>query len=188
MDRPPLRSIAVFCGSRSGSLPAYAETARALGSALAARGLELVYGGASVGLMGQVADAALAGGGRVHGVITRPLAGAEIGHPGLTELLLVDSLSERKAAMAARADAVVALPGGFGTFDELFEVITWNQLGLHTMPCGVLDVAGFFEPLRRQLDRAVADGFIRPEHAAVVVFDDSVDGLLDALAAWRPVP
>lgn len=183
---PSLRSIAVFCGSQAGTRPAYARAARELGAALASRDLELVYGGASVGLMGIVADAALAGGGRVHGVITGSLVSREIAHPGLTGMEVVGSLSERKAAMAERADAVVALPGGFGTFDELFEVVTWNQLGTHALPCGVLDVDGYFGPLRQQVERAVTDGFIRAAHAHVLVFDRSVPALLDALAAWRP--
>ena len=143
-----LSSVAVYCGSNPGNDPAFAAAAASLGRLLAHRGIRLVYGGATVGLMGVVADAVLAGGGAADGVITRPLAAKEIAHPGLTSLRVVETMHERKAAMADASDAFVMLPGGYGTLDEFFEVLTWTQLGIHDKPCGVLDVAGFFTPLR----------------------------------------
>jgi hypothetical protein len=176
-------SVCVFCGSSPGGREEYATVARAMGQALARRGLTLVYGGASRGLMGVLADTVLGMGGRVIGVMPRPLARAEIVHAGLSELLIVDSMYERKRLMFERSDAFVTLPGGFGTLDELAEVLTMSQLGLHAKPCGLLNVAGFFDPLIAFLDRAVAERFVRPEHRALVTVGDDPDALLDTLAA-----
>jgi uncharacterized protein (TIGR00730 family) len=158
-----------------------------MGQALARRGLTLVYGGASRGLMGVLADTVLGQGGTVIGVMPRGLARAEIAHAGLTEMHLVDSMYERKRLMFERADAFVTLPGGFGTVDELAEVLTMSQLGLLAKPCGLLDVAGFFDPLIAFFDRAVAERFLRPEHRALISVGEDPDRLLDALAVARPV-
>ena len=182
-----LRRVAVFCGSNLGTEPAYADAARTLGAALVDRGIDLVYGGGHVGLMGVVADAVLEGGGSVTGVIPQDLWDKEVGHRGLTELLIVDSMHERKLAMADRSDAFIALPGGVGTFEELFEAITWTQLGIHTKPAGILDVAGFYRPLLDFLDSTVEAGFVRPGHRALVRSAADPVELLDALAAWEPV-
>lgn len=183
----PLRSIAVFCGSSHGVDPAFTATAEALGSLLAHRGIGLVYGGGKVGLMGVVADAVLNGGGTVTGVIPRHLWEKEVGHDGLTELLIVDSMHERKLAMADRSDAFVALPGGVGTFEEVFEAITWTQLGIHDKPVAFVDAAGFYEPLLTFLDRTVEAGFLAPGHRGMIVDASSPESVLDALAAWEPV-
>jgi hypothetical protein len=177
-----VKAVSVFCGSSAGARPEYAAAARAVGEALVRRGLTLVYGGASRGLMGQVADAVLGRGGRVVGVMPRGLDRREILHHGLSELLIVDSLAERKRLMFERADAFVTLPGGFGTLDELAEALTMSQLGLHAKPCGLLDVAGFFAPLVELFDRAVAERFLRAEHRALLIVDDDPERLLDRLA------
>jgi hypothetical protein len=180
-----MRSLCVFCGSSPGVRPEYRAAAVALGVAMARRRLTLVYGGASVGLMGAVADAALAAGGEVIGVLPRRLATREIAHGGLTRLELVDTMHERKARMAQLADGFVALPGGIGTLEELFETWTWAQLGLHRKPCGLLDVAGYFAPLIRFLDSSVEQGFVRPAHRAMLVVAPDAAGLFDAFAAYR---
>jgi uncharacterized protein (TIGR00730 family) len=180
-------SVAVYCGSNSGTDPAFTAAAASLGALLAERGLRLVYGGGHVGLMGAVADAVLDGGGEAHGVITRALEQKEIAHAGLTSLRVTETMHERKAAMADAADAFVMLPGGYGTLDEFFEVLTWAQLGIHAKPCAILDVAGYFDPLRAFLDGAVAAGFVRPAHRDMVIMDDDPARLLDRLAAWTPV-
>ncbi|MBI3768253.1 MAG: TIGR00730 family Rossman fold protein [Deltaproteobacteria bacterium] len=182
-----LRRVCVFSGSSFGAREAYAEATRALAAALVARGIGLVYGGGSVGLMGVVADAVLAAGGEVIGVIPRALATKEIAHQGLADLRIVPSMRERKALMAELADGFVALPGGFGTFDELFEAITWAQLGLHEKPIAVLDVAGYFAPFLMLLDHATEERFVRPEHRALVISDADPARILDRLAAFRPV-
>jgi uncharacterized protein (TIGR00730 family) len=183
-----MRSVCVFCGSSAGAAPVYAEAARLLGEALAARGLELVFGAGHIGLMGALADAVLAAGGRAVGVIPQALVDKELAHGGLTELVVVDTMHQRKALMADRADAFAALPGGFGTADELFEILTWAQLGLHGKPVGLLNVAGFFDPLLAWLNRAVADGFLRPEHRALLRVAAAPDELLAALQAPAAVP
>jgi uncharacterized protein (TIGR00730 family) len=183
-----LRRVAVFTGSRPGARAAFLRDAERLGRALAARGTGLVYGGASVGLMGAVADAALAAGGAVTGVIPRALAAKEIAHEGLSELRVVASMHERKALMADLADGFVALPGGFGTFDELFEIVTWAQLGIHRKPIGILDTEGYFEPLRALVERVVAEGFALAEHAGIFLWDADPERLLDAMAAYRAGP
>jgi uncharacterized protein (TIGR00730 family) len=182
-----LSSVAVYCGSNRGVNSAFAESAASLGRVIAERGIRLIYGGGHVGLMGTVADAVLGEGGKVHGVITRSLQTKEIAHPGLDSLQVVETMHERKAAMADAADAFVMLPGGFGTFDEFFEVLTWTQLGIHVKPCGILDVADFFAPLRALFDGAVKDGFVHPAHRDMVIVDDDPARLLDRLAAWTPV-
>jgi uncharacterized protein (TIGR00730 family) len=176
----------VFCGSNLGADPAFEAAAVALGEAIARRGLRLVYGGGRVGLMGVVADAALGAGGEVVGVITGALEGKELAHRGLTELLVVETMHERKAAMADASDCVVMLPGGFGTFEEFFEAVTWTQLGVHTKPCGILDVNRYFDPLRAALDHAVDQRFVRAEHRALIISETDPDLLLDKLAAWEP--
>ncbi|HTU98248.1 MAG TPA: TIGR00730 family Rossman fold protein [Solirubrobacteraceae bacterium] len=177
--------VLVFCGSSPGARPEYAEAADALGRLLAARGLGLVYGGARVGLMGAVADGALAAGGEVVGVIPRQLVEHEIAHTGLTELHEVATMHERKALMADLSDAVTALPGGTGTLDELFELFTWSQLGLHHMPIGVLDVAGYWQPLLALLDHMVAERLLRAEHRDTLLVSADASELLDALANYR---
>ena len=181
-----LRSVCVFSGSSPGARPSYAETAAALGREVALRGMRLVYGGASVGLMGAVADAALAAGGEVVGVIPQHLMDREVAHDGLTELRVTGSMHERKALMADLADGFVALPGGLGTLEELAEILTWSQLGLQSKPCGLLDVEGFFDPLLAFLDHTVTERFVSTEHRALVLAADRPDALLDLLAGWRP--
>ncbi|ADO73174.1 TIGR00730 family Rossman fold protein [Stigmatella aurantiaca] len=176
-----LRTVCVFCGSRPGSRPDFLASATALGQELAQRGLTLVYGGASVGLMGAVADAVLSHGGRAVGVLPVSLQQREIGHPGLHELHLVNSMHERKALMAQRSDAFIALPGGFGTFEELFEIVTWGQLGLHRKPMGLLDVAGYYQPLLAMVRRAVDEGFIPEAQALPFAVSGSPGELLDRL-------
>ena len=182
-----LRRVCVFSGSSFGARPAYAEASRALAHELVARGIGLVYGGGSVGLMGVVADAVLAAGGEVIGVIPRALATKEIAHQGLADLRVVGSMHERKALMAELADGFVALPGGFGTFDELFEAITWAQLGLHVKPIAVLDVAEYFAPFLALVERATEERFVRPEHRALLISDADPARVLDRMAAFRPV-
>jgi uncharacterized protein (TIGR00730 family) len=175
----------VFCGSASGARTSYSATASELGALLAREGIELVYGGAKVGLMGAVADAALAAGGQVFGVLPEGLADRERAHAGLTELRVVGSMHERKATMAERADAFIALPGGFGTLEELFEMVTWAQLGLHRKPCAILDVDGYYSGLVAFLDRASGEGLLRPEHRAMLLVDDDPARLLARLRAYQ---
>jgi hypothetical protein len=178
--------VLVFCGSSPGARPEYAAAADELGRLLAERGLGLVYGGARVGLMGTVADGALAAGGEVIGVIPRQLVEHEIAHTGLTELREVSTMHERKALMAELSDTVIALPGGTGTLDELFELFTWSQLGLHQMPLSVLNVAGYWDPLLAFLEHAVNERFLRAEHLATLLVSTRPDTLLDELAAYEP--
>ncbi len=177
-----MKRICLFCGSNAGKRPAYAQAAADFGRALAARGLTLVYGGGSVGLMTIAAEAALAAGGDVIGVITEQLMVREVGHPGLTELRIVPTMHERKALMAEYADAFVALPGGFGTFDELCEMATWAQLGIHAKPLALVNIDGYFDGFRAQIDRGVADGFLRPEHRTMLAVVTRVDDVFAALA------
>lgn len=181
-----MKAVTVFCGSNPGMRPEYLGAAAALGRAIAERGATLVYGGASVGLMGRVADAALAAGGRVVGVIPEALVNKEVEHRGLTELHVVDSMHTRKRIMAERADAFIALPGGAGTLEELFEVWTWAQLGHHDKPCALLDVAGYYAKLTGFLDHMLAEGFIRTEHRAMLLVDDDPRTLLDRCASYAP--
>ncbi len=176
------RRICVFCGSNPGVDPVYADAARALGRELARRDIGVVYGGGRVGLMGQLADAALIAGGKVYGVIPQKLCDLEVGHSGLTELFVVDSMHARKMLMAQLADAFIALPGGFGTLEELFEVVTWGQLGYHHKPVGLLDVAGYFAPLLAFIDHAAATGFILPQYRPLLQHATDLDALLGQLA------
>jgi uncharacterized protein (TIGR00730 family) len=180
-----LHSICVFCGSSSGRRPEYAAAARQLGTLLAKQGMRLVYGGGNVGLMGVIADAALAADGQVVGVIPAHLMAKELGHLGLSELKIVDSMHERKALMADLSDAFIALPGGIGTLEELLEILTWGQLGLHAKPCGLLDVGGYYAPLRQMLATAAAEGFLRPEHERLLVCSSDPVELLERLAQHR---
>jgi uncharacterized protein (TIGR00730 family) len=181
-----MKRICVFCGASSGNDPRHAEAARALGRLLAHRGLELVYGGGSVGLMGTVADAALGAGGRVIGVIPQVLQIRELAHRGLTDLRVVGSMHERKALMAELSDGFIALPGGMGTLEELAEVLTWAQLGLHQRPVGLLDAGGYYRPLIAFFDQAVTAGFLRPAHRALLLVAEAPAPLLDRLAAFAP--
>ena len=175
---PELKTVCVFCGSNVGSHPAYTAAAEQLGALLARRQIGLVYGGGKVGLMGKIADAVLSAGGRVTGVIPQALMLKEIGHDGLTELKIVNSMHERKALMAELADGFIALPGGFGTLDEFCEILTWSQLGLHHKPCGLLNVNGYYDHFSRLLDHAVDEQFLRPLHRAMVISDNDPEGLL----------
>jgi uncharacterized protein (TIGR00730 family) len=181
-----IRSVCVFCGSNRGSHPAYLEAATAVGRMLAERGLTMVYGGGRIGLMGATADAAVAAGGKVHGVIPHFLARKEVAHAGLTELDEVESMHERKARMAELSDAFIALPGGAGTLEEVAEVWTWAQLGLHAKPIGFLNVAGYFDHLFAFVDHAVAEAFINPVHAQLLIRNPRIGPLLDALSAGGP--
>jgi uncharacterized protein (TIGR00730 family) len=176
-----VRRVCVFCGASSGRLPAYAEAARAFGSALGRRGLGLVYGGGRVGLMGALAEAALAAGAESVGVIPQDLVDRELAHGGLTDLRIVGSLHERKALMAELADGFVALPGGFGTLDELLEQLTWSQLGLHAKPVGLLDVEGYWRPLIELARHATEEGFVRESDLASIAVAVEPDALLDRL-------
>jgi uncharacterized protein (TIGR00730 family) len=181
-----MRRVCVYCGSSPGRDPAYREAAVALVVELAKRGLGVVYGGAHVGLMGVVADTALEAGAEVIGVIPQGLVDREIAHTGLTDLRIVGSMHERKAQMAELADAFVALPGGLGTLEELFEVATWSQLGLHRKPCGLLNVLGYYDGLAAMLDHAVAERFLRAENRAILIVEPEPAAMVDALAAWKP--
>jgi uncharacterized protein (TIGR00730 family) len=176
-----VETLCVFCGSSPGTDEAFTRAARRFGTAVAERGIELVYGGASVGLMGVVADAALAAGGRATGVITESLAGHEIAHDALSDLHVVRTMHERKALMAELSDAFVMLPGGFGTYEEFMESVTWAQLGIHDKPCGVLNVDGFFDQLLAFLAHAVSEGFIKARQIDALVIADDVDQLLAGL-------
>jgi uncharacterized protein (TIGR00730 family) len=176
-----LNAVAVFCGSSFGNDPVYEEAARLTGRTLAERGIAVVYGGGHVGLMGAVADSALAAGGKVIGVIPRQLDDRELAHRGLTELHVVESMHERKAMMAELSDAFIALPGGAGTLEEIAEQWTWAQLTIHSKPCGFLDVAGFWSPMRRMLHEMVTAGFVREEQSGIVSFSADLDELLGML-------
>jgi len=182
-----VRSVCVFCGSSPGARPGYRTSTIALGQLLAARSIRLVYGGGHVGLMGVLADAALAAGADVVGVITEGLQAREVGHVALPDLRIVATMHERKALMASLADAFVALPGGAGTLDEFFEAWTWTQLGIHRKPVGLLNVEGYYDALLAFVERAEADRFIRPEYVAALVVDDDPARLLDRLAEASPV-
>jgi uncharacterized protein (TIGR00730 family) len=180
-----LRRVCVFCGSSLGVQPVFAQAADDLGQLLAQRGIELVYGGGNVGLMGRIADACLAHGGRAMGVIPRNLVEKEIAHGALTKLHVVDSMHERKALMADLADAFIALPGGFGTWEEFCEVLTWSQLGLHRKACALLNIGGYYDPLLAMADRAVDQGFLRDVHRELLIADTDPARLLDRLADYK---
>ena len=181
ITKPPAFSVCVYCGSRQGSKPGYQALARALGGAIGQRGWQLVYGGGRAGLMGTVADATLAAGGRVVGVIPQSLMTLEVGHPGLHELHVVPTMHARKQLMAERSDAFVAMPGGIGTFEELFEVWTWRHLGYHNRPLGLLDTEGYWAPMLAFLRHSVREGFMGDDQLAMLSIDDDVDRLLDRL-------
>ncbi|MDO1527346.1 TIGR00730 family Rossman fold protein [Fulvimonas sp. R45] len=182
---PQPTALCVYCGSSPGRHPEYADQARAFGAGMAKRGIALVYGGGNVGLMGIVADAVLAGGGRVVGVIPRQLVEREVAHAGLTELVVVDTMHQRKTRMFELSDAFVALPGGFGTMDEMFEMLTWAQLGLHRYPCAFLDVRGYYRNLRAMMDHMVAERFVRPEQRESVWFGEDAGALFDWMQAYE---
>jgi uncharacterized protein (TIGR00730 family) len=179
------RRICVFCGSNLGISLVYRDAAVALGRVLAARGIELVYGGGNIGLMGVLADAALESGGRVIGVIPESLMAKEVGHAGLTELRIVKTMHERKALMADLSDAFIAMPGGFGTFEEFCEIVTWSQLGIHAKPCGLLNVAGYYDPLLKLFDHAVREGFLREENRELVLEDRDAERLMEKMGQFR---
>jgi uncharacterized protein (TIGR00730 family) len=181
-----IERICVFCGSSSGGRTEYRAAAEAVGRFLAGRGIGVVYGGGKVGLMGALADAALAAGGSVIGVIPEVLFDKEIGHTGLTQMHVVRNLHERKAMMADLSDGFVALPGGFGTLEEFCEVITWSQLSLHQKPCGFLNVAGYWNPMVEMFDQSVREGFLKSENRGIVLVDEDMEVLLVKMKAWRP--
>jgi|ERR1019366_1955145 uncharacterized protein (TIGR00730 family) len=181
-----MKRICVFCGSSSGSRPEYCVAAEEMAAELVRSNIGLVYGGGNVGLMGVIADAVLRAGGEAVGVIPKHLMEREVGHKGLTKLHVVRSMHERKALMADLSDAFIALPGGFGTFEEFCEVVTWAQLGLHAKPCGILNVLGYYSPLLAMFDHAVEERFLKQENRALVLARDSVPELLQALEEWRP--
>lgn len=181
-----MRSVCVFCASNVGSDPVYSDVARDLASAIAARGIRLVYGGGHVGLMGVIADTALAAGGEVIGVMPRSLVEKEIAHTGLTELHITESMHERKATMERLSEGFIALPGGFGTLDEFCEIVTWAQLGYHGKPIGMLDANGYFDALRAFFDHTVEAGFVRPEHRNLILDSPSPEALLDTMETWQP--
>jgi len=177
----PTRRICVFCGSSTGTRPEYAAAARELARELVSRDIALVFGGGCIGLMGEIADAVLAAGGHAIGVIPHALVARELAHRGVQDLRVVTSMHERKALMADLSDSFVAMPGGFGTFEELCEAITWTQLGLHRKRCGLLNVAGFYDPLLRLFDHAVSEGFIKRSNLDIVATDASPAALVDAV-------
>ncbi len=183
-----MRRVCVFCGSSPGRDPRYAEAAGALAQGLAARGIGVVFGGGSIGLMGVLADRALAAGVEVTGVIPHGLAARELAHRGVADMRVVPTMHARKALMAELADGFVALPGGIGTFEELLEIATWGQLGIHRKPIGVLNVGGYYDPLVALLDHAVAEGFVTAENRRLVTVDASAERLLDRMTAHEPPP
>jgi uncharacterized protein (TIGR00730 family) len=180
--------ICVFCGSSPGNDSAYAQAARSIGQGLAEKGCELVYGGGRVGLMGVVADTVLAAGGKVIGVIPRALVDQEIAHGALTQLLVVETMHERKAKMAELADGFVALPGGVGTLEEIFEQWGWARLGIHQKPCAFLDVNGFFEPVKAMIEQMLQAGFMRREHTDILTFASDLEPILTAFRSYRAPP
>ena len=188
-----MKRICVFCGSNAGHNPIYRIEAEKVGRLLAARGIELVYGAGNIGLMGAVADACLKAGGTVIGVIPEALVGKEVAgrvvdHRALTRLAVVDSMHTRKARMAELSDGFIALPGGFGTFEEFCEILTWGQLGFHVKPMGLLNINGFYDPLLAMFDRAVSDGFLRPQNRAMALAETEIETLLAQMDGYRPEP
>lgn len=181
-----MKTVCVFCGSARGERGSYAEAARLLGQTLARRGLRVVFGGGQVGLMGVLADAMLQAGGEAVGVMPKALLEKEIGHQSLTELHVVSTMHERKALMADLSDGFIALPGGYGTFEELLEVLTWAQLSLHEKPCGLLNVEGFYDPLLSLFDHAVGQGFVRGDHRALALTAEDPERLLDLMQSHAP--
>ncbi|HEV8500743.1 MAG TPA: TIGR00730 family Rossman fold protein [Casimicrobiaceae bacterium] len=185
MKTPALDHVCVFCGANTGNRPAYAEAARLLGRTLAAHGITLIYGGGGIGLMYEAARATVEAGGRVIGIITEALMAREVGNRNVTELHVVQTMHERKAMMAERADAFVVLPGGYGTFDETCEMLTWNQLGILATPVVMVNLEGFFDGFLAQLERALVDGVLKPQHRAMLVVVTEVDAVLPAIRAWH---
>jgi len=181
-----MKAVCVFCGSSGGLRDSYAKTARRMGAEVSRRGIRLIYGGGKVGLMGEVAGAALAGGGEVIGVIPRALLEKEISHEGLSKLYVVGSMHERKKLMADLSDGFIALPGGYGTFEEFLEVLSWAQLSIHEKPCSLLDVDGFYEPLSALFDKAVEEGFVQPGHRSLVLKEEDPGRLLDVMDRYEP--
>ena len=181
-----MKSVCLLCGSNKGVKPEYAEAARAFGTTLAEQGITLVYGAGNIGLMGIAADAALAAGGKVVGVIPAFLKAKEVAHTGLTEIHITETMHQRKAKMAELADGFIALPGGFGTFDELFEILTWAQLAVHNKPVGLLDVAGFYQPLYAMAKHAVAEGFVSEANMELFSIDADLPRLLDTMRLYQP--
>lgn len=181
-----MNSICVFCGSSPGKDPAYAEAAHSLGTIFARKNITLVYGGGNVGLMGVVADAALEAGGEVIGVMPEALVGREIAHDGLTKLHIVRSMHERKALMSGLSEGFIALPGGNGTLEELFEVLTWAQLGEHRKPCGLLNVSGYYDPLLKVFDNMVSNGFLSEEHRSILQVNSGPEQILDTFSRYVP--
>lgn len=181
-----MKSVCVFCASSIGNDPVFSTLASSLGTSIAERGIRLVYGGGRVGLMGVIADAALAAGGEVIGVMPKSLKEREIAHSGLTELHVTSSMHERKALMERLSEGFIALPGGFGTLDEFCEIVTWAQLGYHAKPVGMLDANSYFDALRTFFDHAVTSGFVRDEHRRMILEADSPETLLDRMTAWQP--
>lgn len=188
MERPRFRNLCVFCGSSGGRDPVHIETAQRVGRMLAQQGIGVVYGGGRIGMMGAVAEAALAAGGRVVGIIPELLMRKEVAFEGLTELRVVRSMHERKQMMADASDGFMALPGGFGTFEELCEILTWAQLGIHAKPFGLLNVAGYYDPLLAMFDRAVSEGFLRERHRALVIAASEPAALLELMAGYEASP
>lgn len=181
-----LKRISVFCGSREGIRPSYAQLAEALGGALLDRGIGLVYGGGGVGLMGRISETVKNGGGEIIGIIPNALLAREVGRGDIGELRIVRSMHERKAMMVEISDGFIAIPGGFGTFEEFCEIVTWAQLGLHAKPVGLLNVDSYFDPLIEQFDRAVAEGFAYPENRALILHETNPGRLLDLMESYKP--
>ncbi len=182
-----MKSICVFCGSNPGNDPAYLEAATSAGLYLAKNDIGLVFGGGRVGLMGRIADTVMENGGRVTGIIPRDLAEKEVAHENLTELHIVGSMHQRKAMMAKLSDGFIAMPGGFGTFEEICEVITWTQLGFQDKPCGILNMNGYYDPMIRLFDKAVAEGFIREMHRELVIVGEEIESLVEAMRRFKPM-
>jgi uncharacterized protein (TIGR00730 family) len=183
-----MQRVCVFCASSQGNDPAFREAAESLGRVLAAKAIELVYGGGNIGLMGLLADAVMSEGGRVIGVIPQALVDKELAHQGITDLRIVQSMHERKALMAELSDAFIALPGGFGTLEEFCEILTWTQLGLHEKPFGLLNVSGFYDHFLRFLDHVMETRLLKPQDRALVLHARSIDDLLARISAWKPGP
>lgn len=181
-----MKRICVFCGSNPGFDPLYLETAEKVGKFLAAENIELVFGGGRVGLMGKIADTVMANGGKVIGIIPHALADREVAHQGLTELRIVSSMHERKALMAELSDGFIALPGGVGTFEEFCEIVTWAQLGIHTKPCALMNVGGFYDAFIAMFDHSMNQGFIRPQHRALVLVESEIEKLYELMKNYRP--
>ncbi len=182
-----MKSICVFCGSNPGNDPAYLEAATSAGLYLAKNNIGLVFGGGRVGLMGRIADTVMENGGRVTGIIPRDLAEKEVAHENLTELHIVGSMHQRKAMMAKLSDGFIAMPGGFGTFEEICEVITWTQLGFQDKPCGILNMNGYYDPMIRLFDKAVSEGFIREMHRELVIVGEEIESLVEAMGRFKPM-